>query len=284
MKNLLYIFSFIFSAALLLSCEPNRAENGDLLFGVLPPEYDSVAAVKYLSKVNATWDGMTQNVSYTYNDNKLVNVVSDGQHTGEYTLIYDGNKVSQISIKQNVLGQAATALLTMHYDNNILASAEGEVTAGPGLLLYKTKTEFTYADGKPTRILTVHSTENPDHLGTFEPYMKMESIISYDDANVSQWQLTKDMLLDPTAVTESKVARFGLYDDKKNPFAVLPLAYKLLSPHFGPETGAPLGLSPNNFTELQTEGKTAHITYQYQDDYPVEGTGSKGNATFTYIN
>lgn len=287
MKKLIGFLSFIFSLVLLFSCEPGRAENGDLLFGVNEPGQN-----KLLKKMTATnSDGEISTINYNYNSGILssINVDEDGDQIDIF-LTYDKDKLSKMVLNQMDGATIVNTTTNLIYTNGKLTGSTGNMEAG-GEELSRNTTSFTYdTAGKLKMITTSILQEDIDNPGTYIEFSKLVSELLFVGNNISSWKMTTSVNTPPQfnippIVFEVKLSN---YDNFKNPLATLPLEFNIAGAHFLVGTNSVQGLSSNNYktASVKTDGVGDPVNYVYSydgDGYPTVATASQEVLKYEYI-
>lgn len=292
MKKLISFLSFIFSLILLFSCEPGRAENGDLLFGVTGPNQNggSTGQTKLLKKMTATdSSGEISTITYHYNSGILssVNVDEDGDQF-DISLTYDKDKLSKMVMTQMDGSTIIKTTSDLIYTNGKLTGSNGKMEAG-GEETYRNETNFAYdIAGKLKMITTSIRQEDIDNPGTYIEFSKQISELLFVGNNISSWKMTTTVnapINIPPIVFEVKLSN---YDTFKNPLATLPLEFNIAGAHFLVGTNSVQGLSLNNYktASIKTDGVGDSVNYVYiydGDGYPTTATASQGVLKYEYI-
>lgn len=270
MKKYLGYFLFIFSLLLVFSCEPNRDENGDFLFGVQNPNETGggngggSTTGRLLKKMinhslddNGEWeDGV---ITYNYEGNKLISYVDD---SGEATLFTynSNNKISKLS------GSAQNATFTYSGDN---LTKINTTVAG----IYSVNTDFTYEGAKLKKAVSIQEISIP-----IPGKVYLETDYEYSGLNMVKATLKTGFYLPNGELEISpdvQTITFQ-YDAKKNPYQLLPKEFFIYLSGIAPQGAA--FLSANNMTKVtQTiEGvsEVTDYTYTYDsENYPTKMTG-----------
>ena len=294
MKKLIGFLSFIFSLILLFSCEPGRAENGDLLFGVNEPGQNGggTGQTKLLKKMTATnSDGEISTINYNYNSGILssINVDEDGDQIDIF-LTYDKDKLSQMVLNQMDGATIVNTTTNLIYTNGKLTGSTGKMEAG-GEEVSRNTTSFTYdTAGKLKMITTSILQEDIDNPGTYIEFSKLVSELLFVGNNISSWKMTTSVNAPPPfnippIVFEVKLSN---YDTFKNPLATLPLEFNIAGAHFLVGTNSVQGLSSNNYktASVKTDGVGDPVNYVYSydvDGYPTMATASQAVLKYEYI-
>ena len=294
MKKLIGFLSFIFSLILLFSCEPGRAENGDLLFGVNEPGQNGggTGQIKLLKKMTATnSDGEISTNNYNYNSGILssINVDEDGDQIDIF-LTYDKDKLSKMVLNQMDGSMIVNTTTNLIYTNGKLTGSTGKMEAG-GEEVSRNETNFTYdTTGKLKMITTSILQEDIDNPGTYIEFSKLVSELLFVGNNISSWKMTTSVNAPPPfnippIVFEVKLSN---YDTFKNPLATLPLEFNIAGAHFLVGTNSVQGLSSNNYktASVKTDGVGDPVNYVYSydgDGYPTVATASQAVLKYEYI-
>lgn len=282
MNKIINIFTFLFAAFLLFSCEPGRAENGDFLFGVNPGETggggntNSRLLKKVITHLEDEDTGeMEDGVAiFNYNAGKLTSI--DDSTSGTMKVEYNSNnKISKL-----LVDGAMTA--TYEYSGTTLSKITTEFTG-----ISKSVTNYTFTAGKMVKSITVTEL-------TFMPVplkLYTEDIYEYQGNNVSK-NITKIGAYDPVTgeliIDPGSVNTVFEYDSKKNPFTLLPKEYMYFYSSISPQTG--YFTSANNplkaiVTEQDGTATTSTTTHTYDDqDYVIKSTSGEEYYQFEYQN
>ncbi|QIG90126.1 hypothetical protein G6R40_10845 [Chryseobacterium sp. POL2] len=278
---------FVLGAALVMNaCDTSRDINGDLLVGVdydgteLPDTGgDNETAVKKIKKiVDTNVDGETMTTEYTYNGSKLVGVTAKSTEGDDatYTLVYDGDVLTKVTLNQIEEGEKLDTKFDLNYTGDKLVSCTGVATSG-GEQVHVANTIFSYSASGISNVKTTYQ------AGTTE-IGKLETLIGFASGNINKFNITMTSMGIPI-VTENTPSN---YDDKKNPFAAFPEAFKVFSLNFMFGSSPIAVLSKNNYRTLKSvvmgQTMTISVNYEYNaDGYPVSGTRSDGGKiTFQY--
>lgn len=295
MKKLLNIFSFIFCAVILFSCEPSRAENGDFLFGVQNPGETgggtggggNTGSTKRLKKQTVVDpQGLTSYFEYNYTGDKLTSVHGDDDgDISDYTLNYTNNILTQLIVKEDDGSDVSTTTLNLVYQNGKLISSAGNIVS-QGTEINKNVTSYTYNTNGTLKKISTSIQSEAANPGT---YVEMFSLISdfiFTGNNISTWKFTltaapmPPITIPPIIIT----ANVSSYDTFKNPLATLPEAFTIAGAHFMTATNAAFGLSTNNYKTVNVEGESATYVYTYDaDGYPTKATSENGTISYEYI-
>ena len=297
MNKVLHVFSFLFAIMVLYSCESSRAENGDLLNGIegtgtAPGTGGGSNTDKVLKKVTIVdSEGISSVFTYNYTAGKLTTAhfEGDGEKT-DYTLSYENNLLSKLTILQDDGSTELTTTLNLTYNGGKVAMASGNMTGG-GQELMRNETNFLYdSTGKLKKVDTVMLMEDLDNPGTYKPATKMVSDLLFTGNNLSQWKMTMTTIAPPPIVIPPIVFDIKLsnYDSNKNPWATLPVEFTIAGGHFMTGTNAFTGLSMNNYktVSVTSSGGNDGGTYAYTYDsagYPTKAVSAEGTLTFEYI-
>lgn len=293
MKKIFGFFSFVFSLMILFSCEPGRAENGDLLFGVKDPNPNggSTGQTKLLKKMTATNnDGEISTITYNYTKGILnsLNLDEDGAKVDIF-LTYDQNKLSKILMTQVDGSTIVNNTVELIYTDGKLTSSTGNMEAG-GEEVSINKTSFTYDGNKLKTISTSILQEDLDNPGTYKEFSKQVSELLFVGNNISSWKMTTTVNAPPPFNLPPIVLNVTLsnYDTFKNPLATLPLEFNIAGAHFLLGTNSVQGLSLNNYktASITTDGVGDPVNYVYvydADGYPTMATVDQGVLKYEYI-
>lgn len=295
MTKLINIFSFLFAAFLLFSCEPSRAENGDFLFGVNPGETGGGGEgggtggnTKRVKKQTIVDDaGAVSFFEYNYTGNKLTSVHSEDEgEISDYTLVYTGETITKLIVVQKDQGETTTSTLDLVYQNGKLASSSGNMET-QGAEINKNVSSYSYdTSGKLKKISTSIQSDamNP---GTYVELFSLVSDFIFTGNNISTWKFTltpapTPPITFPPIIVTSNVSS---YDTNKNPLATLPEAFTIAGAHFMTSTNSAFGLSANNYKSVNVGGVSGVYSYTYDTDgYPTKATSDGATITYEYIN
>ena len=271
MKKFLALFAFILTLFVVFSCEPNRAENGDFLFGVQNPNETGggtgggSTTGRLLKKMinhslddNGEWeDGV---ITYNYDGKKLISYVDD---SGEATLFSynSNNKISKLSSS----GQTATFTYS-----GVNLSKINTTVAG----IYTVNTDFTYEGTQLKKAVSIQEISIPIP-GKFY----IETDYEYSGSNMVQANIKGGFYLpngDLEMNPEVQTITFQ-YDAKKNPYQLLPKEFFIYLSGIAPQGAA--FLSANNMTKVtQTIDGISEVTdytYTYDsENYPTKMNGA----------
>lgn len=290
MKKLFLPFLVLCTTIFMISCDAKRDGNGDLLLGLHdidvtddPINTSSSKLIKKMIEKDA--DGETLTVDYTYNADKLqtVKVVSTDDINDFYTLYYDANILSRITLKQIDSGDEVNYDFKLKYTDGKLTTITGNATIG-SVEAFVVNTIIDYnADNTVKHMLTTHT-----NAALSTPILSLESTFKIENNNVSYWKLTTTVggpITVPPIETELTLSN---YDKKNNPFKAIPKAFNIFACSYGYGSHALTGLSANNYqnAKISVLGINQDITASYtydSDDYPTKVTRSDtGNTTFVY--
>ncbi len=268
------------------ACDSTRDANGDSLVGIdygdidMPDgDGDTNTSVKKLKKIEDTnGDGDVLTTTYTYDADKLTKVYSKSSLGDEYTyvLVYNGTEISQIKQTQKEEGESQVdTTYDLVYTGGKVTSMKA-VAKSSDVEVYKIDTQFRYS---PSNIAGAKSTFV---MGTTE-MGSLDGALGFTGPNLTSFKLTSTVPFFPEV--EMLMSNF---DDKKNPFANFPEAFKAFSMNFMLGSSSPVAMfSQNNYKTIKVVGDSVSydMTYTYNtDNYPVAGTRSDngGKITFEY--
>ena len=283
MNKFINIFSFIFAAFFVLSCEPSRAENGDYLFGVNNPggTGGGGSTTNRLLKKMITHlededtgemeDGIT---IFNYTSGKLTSI--DDGTSGTMRVEYNSNnKISKLLID-------GVMTATFEYSGIILSKITTEFTG-----VSKSVTNYTFVEGKMVKSITVTEMTFmpiPIKLYTEDSYEYQGNNVSKNITKIGAYDpVTGELVMDPGSVNT-----VFEYDAKKNPFSLLPKEYVYFYSSISPQTGS--FTSANNplkaaVTEQDGTSATSTTTYIYDEqDYVTKLTSGEEYYQFEYQN
>ncbi|MFN3020039.1 hypothetical protein ACK1KB_03495 [Chryseobacterium sp. TY3] len=268
------------------ACDSTRDANGDSLVGVNYNGMDmpdgggnTNTSVKKLKKIEDTnEDGEVLTTTYTYDADKLTKVYSKSSLGDEYTyvLIYKGSELSQIKQTQKEEGESQVdTTYDLVYTGGKVTSMKA-VAKSSDVEVYKIDTKFRYSQSN------ISGAKSTFKNGTSE-MGSLDSTLGFTGANLTSFKLTSTVPIFPKV--EMLMSNF---DDKKNPFANFPEAFKAFSMNFMLESSSPIAMfSQNNYKTIKVVGDNVSydITYTYNTDgYPITGTrsGNGGKIIFEY--
>lgn len=294
MKKYIGHFLFIFSLLLVFSCEPNRAENGDFLFGVQNPGETgggngggNTGATKKLKKQTVVDpQGGISYFEYNYTGDQLTSVHSDiDGDISDYTLKYTNNILTQLIVKEDDGVDITTSTLDLVYQNGKLTSSVGRMVS-QGTEINKNVTGYTYYTDGTLKKISSSIQSDAEVPGTYVELFSLVSDFVFTGNNISTWKFT----LTPAPIPPITVppiiisANVSSYDTLKNPLATLPQAFTIAATHFMTDSNAAFGLSANNYKTINVEGESATYVYTYDaDGYPTKAVSSNGTVTYEYI-
>ncbi|WP_312321604.1 hypothetical protein [Soonwooa sp.] len=272
-KILVVVGAFLITS----SCDSTRDITGDSLVGV---NYGNTnTSVKKLKKIEDTnGDGDVLTTTYTYDADKLTKVYSKSSHGNEYTyvLVYNGTELSQIKQTQKEEGESQMdTTYDLVYTGGKLTSMKA-VAKSSDVEVYNIDTQFRYSASN------ISGAKSTFKNGTSE-MGSLDSTLGFTGANLTSFKLTSTVPIFPKV--EMLMSNF---DDKKNPFANFPEAFKAFSMNFMLGSSSPVAMfSQNNYKTIKVVGDSVSydMTYTYNtDNYPVAGTRSDngGKITFEY--
>jgi len=275
MKKLLYILGTVLSVVVLFSCEPGRAENGELLFNVDEPSYDWEP--RFLSKVS---NSAGENIIYKYDtSDRLTDVNYTRGNTSAFQFTYEPNSIKTNSavVTYENLNTIFTSTLAFEYNtDNSLSQATGIIDQD-GTKLSDIKIEVEYTDTRPSKITsTVTPVKTPSNV------TRSENTLVYDGEGLASW--TKTLTSGGNVDFEQTIA-FTAFDNKRNAFAKLPMVYRILSTVYNEGPWGVAGFSKNNFKKITVDGESAEYIYKYDPKkYPTEASTTGKKFTFLYKN
>jgi hypothetical protein len=258
MKKLLLLFCA--TGLVLTSCSNDGDDNATSAISDIPtipiiPTVETVILPKTEKYTSTTHSEDNSTSTYTYDENKIVSLVSDAGHKTLFT--YTGNLITKTEYyEENVL--VTTTVFT--YENNKLKSYL-ETPAGNSS---KRRKDYTYnANGTISTATFLISTDQVETLDS-------SSIFTLD----TNGNVVKVEFNDSTNLIE--------YDTKNNPFKnILGYTQLLDSEAFDQEVN-----TVNNFSKLtEKEGETIVGTHIYENTYDANNFLTKkvsGGETFEY--
>ena len=278
---------FVGFISLMVSCDSTRDVTGDSLVGVNYGDTDfsdtdgddnTTGMKKIKAIVDTNGDGDVLTTTYTYDADKLTKVYSKSSLGDEdiYVLVYNGTQLSQIKQNQkDDTGQQIDTTYDLVYTGSKVTSMKAVSKSG-GVDMYNIDTEFRYSTSNISEAKSTFKTSAGD-MGS------LNSALGFTGSNLTSFKLTSTVPFFPEV--EMLMSNF---DDKKNPFANLPEAFKAFSMNFMLGTSSPIAMfSQNNYKTIKVVGDSVShdITYTYNaDNYPVAGARSDdgGKITFEY--
>lgn len=272
------------SLLLIFSCEPNRAENGDFLFGVQNPgetggNGGGNTTNKLLKKIfthslnddtGQYEDGIT---SFNYVGNKLVSV-DDDSNGGQMKIEYNSsNKISKIFVEG-----ALTS--TFEYSGTTLSKITTSITG-----ISNSVTKYTFVNGNMTESVTTSElifSPIPVKLYTKDTYEYLNNNVTKNTTKIGVYDpVTGELVIDPGSV----ISVFQ-YDTKKNPFSLLPKEYNLFFSSIAPQTGFINSVNnPVKTTITEQDGTTTvtNVTYVYDaQDYVKKSSSGDEYSNYEY--
>jgi hypothetical protein len=226
MKKILFALAIMFSLFSCSSSDDSSQISSDVLLK---------------KKIVGEGDGTSFEVTYTYQGNKLVKIISSSG--GYWNFKYTGNLITKIEVFD--LNSTLTDRLEFYYSGNKLIQTKDYLD---GVLF--TKTDIVYNSDFNTRTRTVTSYEtDPASTSVYKDFYKNEEIIKTQRFN-------SDATLDYT--------RTYLYDNYNLPLKNV-AGYKYIADILGDE-------SPfHNLTKFTETSTNFNITEDYSYVYNSEG-------------
>lgn len=290
MNKFFNILTLFFSIFILFSCEPGRAENGDLLFGVNGTSGSGGGGTTVSKKLKSvTVDDGTDVItySYTYNSDGKLTKLKSSDNSGNYELFYDANKsIDKITVTQSDGSLITTTNFSITYENGKFKEAKGTGSESDGS---KFTNNFTavYTNNKVSKITSkMVGIDSADPTVTYDLYT-MTSDLTYSGSNLSNWKYKVLMPLVPLPTVEIN-ATMSDYDTHVNPFGLLPEVFNIIAAHFETDTYAVMGFSANNYRKINVvsnaDNQNANYVYTYDaDGYPTKAVAANlGTLTFQY--
>ncbi len=272
MKKLLYILGTVLSVVVLFSCEPGRAENGDLLFNVNEPSYDWEP--RFLSKVE---DNKGGNTTYSYDGaNRLIEVNSTQNSASQFKFNYVSDSLINAAVTYQDSTGIFTSDFTFEYNTDKLVSkAKGTIKRGANTVS-DILIEVIYSNKKPS---TITSTLTP--VSTPADLIQTKNELGYSGDQLITWKKT----ITSSGTNSDETITFNVFDNNPNGFAQLPMVYRILSAVYNEGPWAVAGFSRNNFTKITVDGESAEYIYKYDPKkYPTEASTTGKKFTFLYKN
>lgn len=238
MKKTYALFLLLFGFSLLVtSCKTMEDEDGNLLNNVGANE-PGLNGPRYLAYQLANGDSLV--AGYRYNGIKLSQVLYSNQ--GLKNIIYNGDMINKITFSGKMDSDSLdyTQFYTYNNTGKITSIAETRTVYDPDPQVnpsrYKTLYNIYYdsANGKVDSIVMKTGKEIPGQTFFYTQYAisKIDYHTPVDNyvGNVSK--VVKSLgTLDPSGnfspIMDETTYEFGNYDDKINPFTLLPYGYNL---------------------------------------------------------
>ena len=297
MKNVLNIFTFIFSAVILFSCEPRTDDNGDYLVGLNQTNSGSgtggtTSVIKKIKSV--TYDDPnagTVTMNYTYVAGNLVSVRTS-DNSISYDLIYENNIITKINVVEESSNTTKTNFtITYNYNTGIFVQATGLGSEESGTKFTNTITA-NFANSKVSKVVSkLVGIDSVDPNITYDLATKQNDL-TYTGNNIATWKLVGTVAPNPPIIIPPIIinATFSDYDNKVNPFNNLPQVFNIISSQFDEDKFGITCLSANNYKKINVvsnaDNQTATYVYTYDaDGYPTKAVASNdlGTLTFEYI-
>lgn len=285
MKNLVNIFLLFCGAIILVSCEPGRAENGDLLFGL--HDGTNPTGVSKKLKMLTSVDGSGDVLVFTYNysaDGKLKSVTSS-DHSVDYDLSYDtDNLINKIRVTQTDSTGITTTNFDLTYENKRFKEAKGAGTESTGDVIKNTITATYNTNNKVSQILSKAVIVDAANPSVTQDLYSIQNDLAYNINNISNWKSTLKLGQLPPMLINTTL---GNYDTHVNPFHQLPEVFNIFTSIFGIDNVAVTGLSANNYRQVSvvansdTQSATYTLTYD-ADGYPTKAVASDNHNTLTF--
>lgn len=260
---------------IVFSCEPSRAENGDILNGVdgtggnggtdNPTTVDRLLMKMISHEKNedtGEWEDAT--LSFQYEGSKLISY--DDGSGGKTNFTYNANnKISKVS------NPGLTS--TLEYSNGNVSKLTTILT-GVGNIV----SNYTYTSGKLSKVVSVQEYTIPIPMKIY-----LEASYQYSGENIVK-EIIKTGFYLPDGTLQmdpNQDQSFDFtYDDKKSPFKLLPKEFCLWLAGVGPH-GAAFTSTNNIKTQTVTVNGTSEpiITYSHEYDpenYLIKSTGDDG--------
>ncbi|SHK27992.1 hypothetical protein [Epilithonimonas mollis] len=297
MKTILYIFGLL----LITSCSPTADENGDFLHGV---DYETgidtggnnggsgTAPDKLLKKVTINDEGDILVYTYNYNSSKKLTGVTtdDGSIKIDITYESSGN-IAKIVRTENSMGVISTEEIVPTYTSNQITKLNVTHKEAGGSI--KSVANLTYAsNGWPASIKEDIYTEDNTKIAA-----NFVSNLSYSGNNISKWNFKSSFVTGlPVPVFDflqemELTVNLSKYDNKINPFNLLPKDYLIATIHAEADASSITGFAKNNSTSINvifnvagnTMQDTQSAIYLYdKDGYPTSVTATDIVTKFEY--
>lgn len=296
MKKSVQILSFIFSLLIIFSCEPSRAENGDLLNGVKEPEIEidegTSTPTKLLKKVTIDDEGDITTYTYIYDGSKRLVNVNSSDNNISIVITYDtDSKIKKIVRKTNSGGSQTTEEISPVYTDKRITKIEKIYTEGESI---KTVANVTYnTTGLASSIKeNVYDDTNTNIIATFN------STFSYSGDNIIKWNYKANLDFGfPIPIFDflkdiELTMDLSDYDKKINPYNLLPKDYLIATAHSEVDASSITGFAKNNFRKAHAkisfgsstpveDSQTVAYTYD-SDGYPKNAISTDIKTTFEY--
>lgn len=288
MKHIISILSAFFMVFVVVSCEPGRAENGDLLFGINGSEPTPDVVQKKLKSVTSKDDtGEIQTFTFAYTTAGLLHTVTASDHSNDFELFYDANnQINKIKLVQDDGSEVTTTNFDITYANGRFLEAKGDGSTNSGGKI-KSAISAIYTNNKVTRtLLKVQGVDSADPTVLYDLYV-LQNDLTWVQNNLGSWKGA--ILLPPYILPTIEINTvFANYDTHINPFSLLPEVYSIMSSVYNIDTYGSTGFSANNYRKItittNAETITEDFIYVYDTDgYPVTATAGNGvSLTFQY--
>ncbi|MBN9311881.1 MAG: hypothetical protein BGO40_08255 [Chryseobacterium sp. 39-10] len=275
MKKSYTILGLLLALVFFFSCEPSRAENGDLLNGINPPGENGGTSSRLLKKINShalddngQWED--QEAVFNYSGSKVISYSDDSGVTNfEYN---SNNKISKIVND----GQVST----LEYTNGAVSKMTTKMAGGVANIT----STYTYAGGKLSKAVSIQEYSVPLPVKTY-----LETTYQFSGENmVKMVSRGGTYLPDGTLVMNPLPIILEIsYDDKNSAYKLLPQEFALYMAGIAPQGAA--FLSASNMVKVKTTNddnteELVSYTHTYDsENYVVTTTGDdKSSIKYTY--
>jgi len=295
MRNILY---YIFGVFVLSACTPNQDADGDLLNGI---DYDwtnngggngGPTPTKLLKKVTIDDAGDIVTYTYTYNtDKKLTGITTDDNSLKiSITYLASGN-IEKIVRTENNMGTVSTEEIVPVYaggkidKTNVTHTENGKSIKSIGTITYS-------SNGWPSAIKEdIYDESNTKIAANFA------STLTYSGNNITRWNFKSSFATGlPVPVFDflqemELTANLSEYDDKINPYNLLPKDYLIATVHAEADASSITGFAKNNARKIGITvvfagtplSDSQAVVYLYdKDGYPTTATSTDIVTKFEY--
>ncbi len=296
MRNLLY---YIFGFFVLSACSPNQDADGDLLNGV---DYDwtntdggnngGTTPSKLLKTVTINDAGEVVTYTYTYNANKKLTGITTDDNNLKINITYlaSGN-IGKIVRTENNMGTVSTEEIVPVYTGgkidktNVTHIENGKSIKSVGTVTYN-------SNGWPSAVKEdIYDESNTKIAANFA------STFTYSGNNITKWNFKSSFATGlPVPVFDflqemELTADLSEYDDKINPYNLLPKDYLIATVHAEADASSITGFAKNNAKKIGITvvfagtpmADSQSVVYIYdKDGYPTTATSKDVVTKFVY--
>lgn len=273
MKKSVHILSFIFSFLIVFSCEPSRAENGDLLNGIKELEIEngegttsSRLLVKMIShsKDEDTGEWVDETFNYKYANRKLISY--EGDFTEKTNFEYNtNNKISKIV----ATGQTSS----LEYLGGNVSKISTDIAG-----VAKINATYIYTSGKLSRVISIQEYTLPVPTKLY-----LETTYEYNGENMVKSNIKNGIYL-PNGTLEMNPMEdqelIFTYDNKKSPYKLLPKEFIIWLAGIGPQGAAYLSTNNVKTYSIKVGGNSEPaLTYNHEydtEDYLIKSSNNAG--------